>query len=84
MPEVNFLSTPLYQEAVEQIRFMMDGASERNIRLFGQTWFEKHFEMGDFARTEAEFTAILGQMHAAPAASTINQYSVCFSHYIIQ
>lgn len=75
MPEVNFLSTPLYQEAVEQIRFMMDGASERNIRLFGQTWFEKHFKMGDFARTEAEFTAILGQMHAAPAASTINQYS---------
>lgn len=75
MPELNFLSTPLYKEAVEQIRFMMDGASERNIRLFGQTWFEKHFKMGDFARTEAEFTAILGQMHAAPAASTINQYS---------
>lgn len=75
MPETNFLSTPLYREAVEQIRFMMDGASERQLRLFGQTWFEKHFKMGDFARTEAEFTAILGQMHAAPAASTINQFS---------
>lgn len=75
MPESNFLSTPIYQEAVEQIKFTMDGASARNIALFGDTWFSKHFRMGDFARTEAEFTAILGQMHAAPAASTINQYS---------
>lgn len=71
----NLLNTPLYKEAVEEIRFRMDGASERNIQLFGQTWFSKHFRMGDFARSEAEFTSILGQMHAAPAASTINQFS---------
>ena len=75
MPEANFLTTPIYQEAVEQVRFMMDGASERQIRLFGETWFSKHFKMGDFARTESEFTAILGQLHAAPAASTINEFS---------
>lgn len=71
----NFLNTPLYQEAVEEIRFRMDMASERNVRLFGQTWFEKHFKMADDARSKSSFDAILGQMHATPAASTINQYS---------
>jgi hypothetical protein len=31
--------------------------------------------MGDFARTEGEFKALLGQVRIAPAASSINQYS---------
>lgn len=75
MPEESFLSSLLYQEAVEEIRFRMEGASERNIALFGQTWFSKHFTMAENARTESSFSSILGQLHAAPAASTINQFS---------
>lgn len=75
MPENSFLSTPIYQEAVEEIRLRMDGASQRKLNMFGQTWFSKHFKMEDFGRTDSEFTAILGQMHAISSATLINRNS---------
>lgn len=73
--DYNFLQSPIYQEALEQVNFIMDGASERQLEIFGQTWFTKHFDMNPYARTESEFSAILGQLHATPAASTINEFS---------
>lgn len=75
MNENSFLSTPIYQEALEEIRFLMDGASERHLDLFGKPWYKKHFKMAEFARTEAEFSALLGRVRMAPAASSINQFS---------
>ena len=75
MPEQSFLSSPLYQEVLGEVRLIMDGAAQRHIDLFGQPWYKKHFKMGDFARTEGEFKALLGQVRLAPAASSINQYS---------
>lgn len=75
MPEQSFLSSPLYQEVLGEVKLIMDGAAQRHIDLFGQPWYKKHFKMGDFARTEGEFKALLGQVRLAPAASSINQYS---------
>lgn len=75
MNEQSFLSSPLYLEAQEAAKTIISDASARRLDIFGKTWFSKHFTMSDFARTEGEFTAILADLHAAPAASTINQYS---------
>lgn len=75
MTDNSFLTSPLYLEAAEAVRNILNDASARHMEIFGKTWFTKHFSMSPFARTEGEFTAILSDMHAAPAASTINQYS---------
>ena len=75
MPETSFLTSPLYQEALGEVKLIMDEAAQRRVDLFGQPWYKKHFKMGDFARTEGEFKALLGQVRLAPAASSINQYS---------
>lgn len=75
MNENSFLTSPLYLEAAEAAKTIISDASKRHLDLFGQVWYNKHFRMADFARTESEFNAILGDLHAAPAASTINQYS---------
>ena len=75
MTENSFLTSPLYLEAAEAAKTIINDASVRHLDIFGKTWFTKHFRMADFARTEGEFTAILADLHAAPAASTINQYS---------
>lgn len=75
MPEQSFLSSPLYQEVLGEVKLIMDGAAQRHVDLFGTPWYKKHFKMGDFARTEGEFKALLGQVRLAPAASSINQYS---------
>lgn len=75
MTENSFLTSPLYLEAAEAAKTIINDASARHLDIFGKTWFTKHFRMADFARTEGEFTAILADLHAAPAASTINQYS---------
>lgn len=75
MTENSFLTSSLYLEAAEAAKTIINDASARHLDIFGKTWFTKHFRMADFARTEGEFTAILADLHAAPAASTINQYS---------
>lgn len=75
MPDQSFLSSPLYQEVLDEVKLIMDGAAQRHVDLFGKPWYKKHFKMGDFARTEGEFKALLGQVRLAPAASSINQYS---------
>lgn len=75
MTENSFLTSSLYLEAAEAAKTIINDASVRHLDIFGKTWFTKHFRMADFARTEGEFTAILADLHAAPAASTINQYS---------
>lgn len=75
MNENSFLTSPLYLEAAEAAKTIINDASKRHLDIFGKTWYRKHFKMSDFARTENEFNAILSDLHAAPAASTINRYS---------
>lgn len=75
MNENNFLYSSLFTDARAQIAVMMDKATENHVNLFGETWYEKHFTRSQYPRTENEFTAILEEIHAVPAASTINEYS---------
>ena len=76
MPDQSFLFSPLYQEALGEVKLILVRAAQRHIDLFDKpAWYKKHFKMGDFARTESEFKALLGEVRTAPAASSVNQYS---------
>ena len=39
MAEISFLSSPIYQEALGEVKLIMDGAAQRHIDLFGQPWY---------------------------------------------
>ncbi len=73
MAEYNFFNSPIFQEALKEVGYRMDAASQRNVEIFGKTWYGKHFSMAEFAKTKDEFSALLGQMHLDIAASTINR-----------
>lgn len=75
MNEAYFLNSSLFEEARLQIKATMDLATQQHLDIFGQTWYDKHFTHSEFPRSVNEFTAILEEVHAAPAASTINEYS---------
>lgn len=72
---IDFLQSDLFKEAVEVVKFRLDEASKREVNVFGQPWYLKHFNWDSEGMTEAEFTTLLGQLHYTIAASTINQWS---------
>lgn len=71
--ENNFFESPLFQEALKIVEFRMDEASKRQVNIFGQTWYEKHFKVAEYAKTRDEFSTLLGQLHLTIAASTLNK-----------
>lgn len=75
MTESSFFNSQLFQDAIQEVGFRMDVASERNAEVFGKTWYGKHFRMADYAKTRDEFSVLLGQMHLDIAASTVNRHS---------
>lgn len=75
MLENSFFFSDIYKEATDVIKNIMDDATQRRLDIFGKVWFKDHFTMSRYPRTESEFTAILEEVHAAPAASTINEFS---------
>lgn len=75
MNENSFFFSDLYKEATDVIKNIMDDATKRHLEIFGKTWYTDHFTLSKYPRTDSEFTAILEEVHAAPAASTINEFS---------
>lgn len=75
MNENSFFFSDIYKEATDVIKNIMDDATKRRLDIFGKVWFKDHFTQSRYPRTESEFTAILEEVHAAPAASTINEFS---------
>ncbi len=75
MNENSFFFSDIYKEATDVIKNIMDEATQKHLDIFGKVWFKDHFSLSRYPRTESEFTAILEEVHAAPAASTINEFS---------
>ena len=75
MNENSFFSSQLYKDAADQVVAVMDKAQEKHLDIFGKPWYKKHFATSEYPRIGSEFYAILENVHAAPAASTINANS---------
>ncbi len=75
MNDNSFFFSDIYKEATDVIKNIMDEATQKHLDIFGKVWFKDHFTISRYPRTESEFTAILEEVHAAPAASTINEFS---------
>ena len=75
MTNDSFFNTGVFQEALKEVGFRMDAASQRNADVFGKTWYGKHFTMAGDPKTREEFTTLLGQYTLSYAASTINRNS---------
>lgn len=71
----NFFESNAYLDAVKRVKVRMEVASERNVNIFGKTWYEKHFTVNQTPHPTNEFKTILQQFHLPIAASTINQHS---------
>lgn len=67
-----FEYNPLFREALTRLQFRIDAASQENVRIFDQTWYEKHFTVGRLPHLRGEFDNVLGKHHITIAASTIN------------
>lgn len=75
MNDNSFFFSDIYKEATDVIKNIMDEATQKHLDIFGKVWFKDHFTVSRYPRTESEFTAILEEVHAAPAASTVNEFS---------
>lgn len=72
---LSFFDSVGYKEAVQTIAYRLEAATKREVDVFGDTWYRKHFKWNDIQHTSADFNTILGQLNLAIAASTIDKNS---------
>lgn len=69
---MEFFESDIFKQAAKQVAFRMEKAAERNVEIFGKTWYQNHFSVNPTPHTVDTFDAILGNTTMPIAASTIN------------
>lgn len=71
----NFFETNAYLDAIKRVNLRLEAATQRNVNIFGQTWYTKHFRVNNTPHPTNEFKTLLAQKNLPIAASTINAKS---------
>ena len=71
----NFFESNEYLDAIKRVKTRLELASERNVNIFGNTWYTKHFTVNQVPHPTDSFKTLLEQKHLPIAASTVNAKS---------